>query len=202
MPYDVAMMRRTALLGGIATMLASRSAFSFRKATRTPLPQGGSIILTSDYKAVVAGEFNHDASIEALIAYRKHRSTLAGSWECDGMVAISHDTHHENLRKFVQSAHGALTTSWAYADLKPGWFGGEHHSFPIVDVKGPHGPELERELAVHVSGFWDVYDKPARMFAMHHRERGLMIAIWMFDSHGGLRRARRMALEIAKSFVL
>ena len=194
------MMRRTALLCGIATMLASRSAFSFWKTTRTPLSQGGSIVLPSDYKAVVAGEFNHDDSISAMIAYRKYRSTLAGSWECDGMVAVSHAKHHESLLKFEQSAHAALTTSWAYADLKPGWFGGEHSSFPMQKADGLHGPELERELVVHVSGFWDVYDKPARMFAMHHRESGLMIAIWIFDSHGGLNRARRTAADIVKSF--
>jgi len=195
------MMRRTALLGGIATMLASKSAFSFWKTTRTQLSQGGSIILPSDYKPVAVGEYKHDDSISALIAYRNYRSTLAGSYECDGMVAVSHSRHHKGMRKFEQSVHGALTTSWAYADLKPGWFGGEQKSFPIVEMKGPHGPELERELVVHVSGFWDVYDKPARMFVMHHRERGLMIAVWIFDAHGGLPRARRIAEDIVSSFL-
>jgi len=195
------MMRRTTLLGGIATLLATGSVRGFLKKERAALPRGGSIILPSSHKAVLAGEFNHEADIPALIAYRKYRSTLAGSWECDGMIATGHAGQFASLEMFAQKVRGALTTSWSYADLKPGWFGGTRSSFPLEKLDGPHGPELQRELVVHVAGFWDVYDKPARMFAMHHRARGLMIAVWILDSHGGLKKARQMAGDIAGSYL-
>jgi len=59
---------------------------------------------------------------------------------------------------------------------------------------------LQRELTVHLVGFWDVYDKPAHMYAVNHKG-GLMIAVWIFDSHGGIQTARKLANEIAGSWV-
>lgn len=69
-----------------------------------------------------------------------------------------------------------------------------------MKVDGPSGPELQQELTVHLVGFWDVYDRPAHMYAVNHTS-GLMIAVWIFDSHGGIQTARKLANEIAGSWV-
>ena len=63
---------------------------------------------------------------------------------------------------------------------------------------GPNGPEFSGPLSVHMVGFFDVYDKPDRFFAIE--TGGLRVAVWIFDSHGGEARARKMAEGIAGSF--
>lgn len=193
------MTRRPWILGSLISYLSTSSLFAFWKQVRTPLPGGGSVVLPSGYKATMAGEYNHNPEIDALIAHRKYRSTLAGSYECDGMIAVARSSAYADLAKFVQNARAGLTTSWSYADLKPGWFGGKHEQYPLQTREGSDGPEMERELRVHVVGFWDVYDKPARQFAVRHKS-GLMIAVWIFDSHGGINRARKIAQDLAASF--
>ena len=196
------MMRRATLFGGLlALLLAPGRVMGFwRKKARAALPSGGTIAVPPGYLAVLPGQYNHEPEAQALIAYRNYHSTGAGSRECDGMIAISTAKDHESLEKFGQQAHAALTTDWSYASLKPGWFGGKHESYPKVKVDGPSGPELHQELMVHLVGFWDVYDKPGRMYAVNHKG-GLMIAVWIFDSHGGIQTARRLADEITGSWV-
>ena len=61
------------------------------------------------------------------------------------------------------------------------------------------GPELVQQLAVHRVGFFDVYDEPAHMFAVQHKS-GVSVGVWLFDKHGGLNGARRLASRIAASF--
>ena len=195
------MMRRPWIFGSLAALLSATPLRAFwSKPVRAPLPGGGSVNVPSGHIPVLPGAYNHDASLQALIAYRKFRHTLAGTWDCDGMVAVSHARLHGTFEEFRQNMRGALSTSWSYANLKPGWFGGEHISYPIERRTGTHGPEMEQEHSVHLVGFFGVYDKAGRMLALHHEASGLMIAIWIFDSHGGVNKARKMALDIVASF--
>jgi hypothetical protein len=195
------MMRRSWIFGSLAALLSATSLRAFwAKPVRAPLPGGGTVNVPSGYIPVLPGQYNHDEQSKALIAYRKFRHTLAGTWECDSMVAVSHARMHDSFDQFRQRVRGALSTSWGHADLKPGWFGGTRSSYPIERKAGTHGPEMEQEQSVHLVGFFDVYDKTGRMFVLHHENSGLMIAIWIFDSHGGVSKARKMALEIVASF--
>ncbi|HKU71996.1 MAG TPA: hypothetical protein VJQ51_14275 [Burkholderiales bacterium] len=56
-----------------------------------------------------------------------------------------------------------------------------------------------QQLAVHRVGFFDVYDEPAHLFAVQHKV-GLSIAVWLYDKHGAVSGARRLASRIASSF--
>lgn len=193
------MTKRAWILGSLVSCMASNNLFAFWGKTRSSLPGGGSVALPSGHKAAAAREGDDDAKANALIAYRKYRSTLAGSYECDGMIAVARPAAFESLSKFVEQTQAGLTTSWAYGDLKPGWFGGKHEHYPLQKRDGADGPELEREMRIHLVGFWGVYDKPARHFAIHHKG-GLMISVWIFDSHGGINRARKIAQDLVASY--
>jgi hypothetical protein len=100
---------------------------------------------------------------------------------------------------FVNASRAALTTRWAFADETEGrWYGEADTRLPVERRDGPSGPELSGPLSVHMVGFFDVYDKPGRFYAVEH-EAGIRIAVWIFDSHGGEARARKMAEGIAGS---
>lgn len=116
------------------------------------------------------------------------------------MIAVARLDAHEDLDEFVNAARTALTTRWAFGDETEGrWYGKENTRLPVERRTGPAGAELSGPLSVHIVGFCDVYDKPGRFFAVEH-QGGLRVAVWLFDSHGGERQARRMADAIMKSF--
>lgn len=166
---------------------------------RAPLPGGGSITFPAKYAPVLEGDFRW-RSTGGVIAYRNHRSMASGTRECDGMIAVARLDAHEDLDEFVNAARAALTTRWAFGDETEGrWYGKENTRLPVERRTGPAGPELSGPLSVHIVGFFDVYDKPGRFFAVEH-QGGLRVAVWLFDSHGGERQARRMADAIVKSF--
>lgn len=166
---------------------------------RAPLPGGGSITFPAKYAPVLEGDFRW-RSTGGVIAYRNHRSMASGTRECDGMIAVARIDAHEDLDEFVNAARTALTTRWAFGDETEGrWYGKENTRLPVERRTGPAGPELSGPLSVHIVGFFDVYDKPGRFFAVEH-QGGLRVAVWLFDSHGGERQARRMADAIVKSF--
>jgi hypothetical protein len=94
-----------------------------------------------------------------------------------------------------------LTNAWAEAHEKPETRFRDTPSlyFPIERGSGPFGSELWRALSVHRVGFFDVYDKLGTQYARQDR-KGLMIGVWIFDSDGGLKRARKLANDISGSF--
>ncbi|MCB1866824.1 MAG: hypothetical protein KDG50_15515 [Chromatiales bacterium] len=192
-------MGRGLIRNALSGLLAAFVSVSVADSPAIEIPGGGTVRLPSAYKPVLAGEFNHQDHISSLIAYRKYRSTMAGSWECDGMVAVSRSTQHGDLHAFMRQSGAALTTSWRYADLKPGWFGGQRENFPIERESVVDGEELRQELQVHLVGWLGTYDKPARMYA-YEAGNGIRVAVWIFDADGGLKKARRIAREIAGSY--
>lgn len=187
-----------AFCGGAALILFSMSLFGFSFGRTKPiaLPGGGTVTVPAAYEPMLPGDYRHKPSLDVLIAYRNHHSTMADR-DCDGMIAVGHERTHADLATFVGQARGGLTTSWSYANLEPGWFGGEYKTYPIEKREGPEWEQYQR---VHLVGFWDVYDKPGKMLAMKHAN-GIMTAVWIFDSHGGVSKARKISRDIAASYV-
>jgi hypothetical protein len=132
-----------------------------------------------------------------LVLYRHLRSMMSGTMECNGMIAIARRAAHADIDDFVNTARGALTTRWAHGDEK-GW-GDNAVRLPVERRAGADGVELSGELSVHVVGFWDVYDWPGRFLAVEHA-RGVRVAVWIWDKHGGEKRARAMVNAIAGSY--
>lgn len=171
--------------------------FGFGGVAGVALPGGGSVFIPAPY-APIALDDRRSADTGALIAYRRYHSTLAGSNECKGMIAVAAAASFDNLALFVQAARAALTTHWAYANESEERWYGRPEKFAEVSVEGPNGSERVGPLKVHTVG-WTVYDDPACLYAVSDR-RGVMIAIWILNRHGGERQARPLAGRIAASF--
>lgn len=135
---------------------------------------------------------------DTLIAFRKLHSTLAGTTECNGMIAVARAEKMGALKEFVQTGRAFLTTRWSYANESEGRWYGNPQTFAETEGQGPNGEECIGPLKVHTVG-WRVYDDPACLYAVNDR-RGVMIGIWMLNRHGGERRARRLAERIAASY--
>jgi len=167
---------------------------------RTPVPGGGSIVLPSPYRSKTDYPNYADRVPNALVAYRNWDSTLSGHPDCDGMLAVGLPARFESLERFVQQSGAALSIRWGDASKIPGqpWDGKEKH-YPLERGDGPDGPEVTRSLAVARSGFFSTYHEPAHLYAVAHR-RGLHVAVWQYDKHGGISGARKVADQIAASF--
>lgn len=169
------------------------------RTTRADLPGGGQVTLPARYELVAEGNYRWK-STGGITAYRNHRSMLSGTSECDGMIAVAREDQHGSLEHFVSASRAMLTTRWAFADETEGrWYGKEDTRLPVESRTGPSGPELSGPLSVHMVGTLRVYDKPGRFYAVEHRN-GIRIAVWIFDSHGGEKQARKIAESIAKSW--
>jgi len=178
--------------------LVSPPAFAER-GKRTPLPDGSTVSLPAAYEPVFSGDYRWQDT-GALVAYRNYRSMMSGTRECDGMIAVAPAEAHDSLDAFVTATRAALTTRWAFADETEGrWYGKEDTRLPVTRRDGPAGEELSGPLSVHVVGLLGVSDKPGRFFAVHHT-RGLRVAVWIFDRHGGEKAARKIAGGIAASW--
>ena len=165
---------------------------------RAALPGGGEIVFPARYEAVTDDDYRFEDT-GGRTAYRNHRSMMSGTSECDGMIAVARMDKHESLDAFVSASRAMLTTRWASAGETEGrWYGKEDTKFPVERRNGPNGPELSGPLSVHIVGFFDVYDKAGRFFAIE--TGGLRIAVWNFNSHGGEKQARKMAAAIARSY--
>lgn len=192
----MALTRRLAILGaGAAFMPLFASAQS-----RTALPGGGSVVVPSPYRTKPDYPTYADRADDVLVAYRNWRSTMSGHPECDGMIAIARSDRFETLERFASRGRAALSIQWGDADRIPGqaWDGNEKR-YSVERQEGGDGPELIQQLAVHRVGFFGVYDEPAHMFAMQHKS-GVNIAIWLYDKHGGVSGARKLAARISSSF--
>lgn len=188
------------ILAGVLLMVfLPLSAFAGPSRTVTLPGEGGRVTLPARYEPISEGDYRwHDTG--GVIAYRNYRSMASGTDECDGMIAVARSDAHGSLDAFVNASRAALTTRWAFADETEGrWYGETDTRLPVERKDGPSGPELSGPLSVHMVGFFDVYDKPGRFYAVEH-QAGVRIAIWIFDSHGGEARARKMAAAMAKSF--
>jgi hypothetical protein len=193
----MALTRRLAILGvGAAFMPLAAFAQS-----RAPLPGGGSVAVPSPF--VVKPKYpaySERVADKVLIGYRNWRSTMSGHPECDGMIAIGRSERFESLERFVGTGRAGLSIAWGDADRVPSVRWGEDtQRYPAESREGEQGQELIQQLAVHRVGFFDVYDEPAHMFAMQHTS-GLSIAVWLYDKHGGVSGARKLASRIAASF--
>ena len=192
-------MVRLILAGVLLMVFLPLSAFAGPSRTVVLPGEGGRVTLPARYEPIPEGDYRwHDTG--GVIAYRRYRSMASGTDECDGMIAVARSDAHESLDAFVNASRAALTTRWAFADETEGrWYGEADTRLPVERLNGPSGPELSGPLSVHMVGFFDVYDKPGRFYAVEH-EVGIRIAVWIFDSHGGEARARKMAEGIAGSF--
>jgi hypothetical protein len=186
--------RRGLIIGGAMSLF---SVPALAAPARTPVPGGGSVILPSQYKPVLAGDYRYTER-DLVIAHRRYHSTMAGTNESDGAIAVALPSKFKNLEDFVRHGRGALTLRWNYANESEGRWYGKPETFAETDGEGPNGPERTGPLSVHTVG-WTVYDDPAKLYAVNDR-RGLMIAVWILDKHGGEKRARKFADSIAKSF--
>ena len=188
------------ILAGVLLMVfLPLSALAGPARTATLPDGGGRVTLPPRYEAVPEGDYRW-RDTGGVFAYRKYRSMASGTNECDGMIAVARSDAHASLDAFVNASRAALTTRWAFADETEGrWYGETDTRLPVERGAGPSGLELSGPLSVHMVGFFDVYDKPGRFYAVEH-EAGIRIAIWIFDSHGGEARARKMAEGIAGSF--
>jgi len=195
-PSSVNRSRRSLVLAIGALPLLSRASVQ----TRTPLPGGGSVVVPAPYTSKTDYPNYADRVPGALIAYRDWESTLSGHPACDGMLAVGLPARFESLDRFVQQSGAALSSRWSDASTIPGqpWNGKEKH-YPIERSDGPSGPERTRQLAVTRSGFLGTYEEASHLYAVQHA-RGLLIAVWLYDKHGGIRGARRIADQIAASF--
>lgn len=192
-------MVRLILAGVLLMVFLPLSAFAGPSRTAALPGEGGRVTLPARYEPIPEGDYRwHDTG--GVIAYRRYRSMASGTDECDGMIAVARSDAHESMDAFVNASRAALTTRWAFADETEGrWYGEADTRLPVERRDGPSGPELSGPLSVHMVGFFDVYDKPGRFYAVEH-EAGIRIAVWIFDSHGGEARARKMAEGIAGSF--
>ncbi len=164
---------------------------------RGSIPGGGTVIVPTPYKQRTTPDTRSDDG-RALIAYRKLHSTMAGTTECNGMIAVALPSEVGKLGDLVGTGRANLTTRWAFANESEGRWYGKPERWAEVARQGPNGEELVGPLKVHTVG-WRVYDDPACLYAVNDR-RGVMIAIWILNRHGGETRARRYAGRIAASF--
>lgn len=172
--------------------------FGIGGAAGVDLPGGGIVFVPAPWLAIPLDD-RRAADTGALIAYRKYHATMAGSHECKGVIAIAPALAFADLAAFVSSARAALTTGWSYANESQTKWVANPEKFPETASAGPNGPERLGLLKVRTVGWLDVYDDPGVLYAVADR-RGVMIAIWMLDRHGGERRARDVAQRIAASF--
>ncbi len=183
--------RRSAGIGLVSALLAPAA---FAAPARTPLPGGGSVILPKRYTPLDRG-----TDIDSLAAYRNYHSTMAGTRESDGGLVVALATKFDTLERFVRNSRGRMTSRFAHSNESEGRWYGNPQTFPETPGEGPNGPELIGRLQVHVVGWTRVYDAPGTMYAVNDR-RGVMVGVWIFDSHGGEKQARRLAEKIAASF--
>ena len=190
-------MRRRSFIFVIGSLSMFPCAFA---QTRTALPGGGSIVVPAPFRAKTDYPNYADRVPDALVAYRNWDSTISGHPDCDGMVAVGLPARFESLDRFVQQSGAALSSRWSDATKIPGqpWTGNEKH-FPMERGDGPDGAERTRQMAVTRSGWLSTYDEPAHLYAIAHR-RGVHVAVWLYDKHGGVAGGRKLADQIAASF--
>lgn len=188
--------RRLVLLGGGVALMAPPALAKGRSA----LEGGGSVEIPTPYRVATDYPNKGESARPALAAYRNWRSTMSGHPDCDGLLVVGRTDQFESLSRFVGLGRAALSISWGAADLVPGsGWGKPSVRYQAEASDGKDGPELVQQLAVHRVGWLDVYDEPAWMYAVSHR-LGVSVGVWIFQKHGGLKKARSIADKLAKSW--
>lgn len=188
--------RRSFLLAACGVAFAP---LAFAQA-RSPLPGGGSVAVPSPFLVKTSYPNHADRVPDALVAYRNWDSTRSGQPDCDCMIAVGLPSRFASLDRFLQQAGAALSTLWGAASEIPGqrWDGKEKH-YPIERAEGPEGAERTRRLAVPRVGWFSTYEEPAHLYAVAHR-RGLLVAAWVYDKHGGVDGGRLIAAQLVASY--
>lgn len=165
------------------------------------VPGGGSVLVPEPYNRVPSyPAYGERIADEVLVGYRNWRSTMSGHPECDGMIAVGLVSKFGSLRAFMQTSRNGLSIQWSAADTVPGTaFTSNEQRYPVEENDGEEGPELVQLLAVHRSGWFDVYDDPALMYVASSRS-SVHVAVWIKNKHGGARRAVSLVRRIAASF--
>ena len=116
------------------------------------------------------------------------------------MVAVGLASEFESLHAFMTTSRAGLSIQWSAADTVTGtaWTAHEQR-YPVEEREGEDGPELIQLLSVHRVGWLDVYDDPALMYVVKHRN-GVHVGVWITNKHGGVRRASSFVHRIAASF--
>lgn len=195
--------RRRVLAGAAALAVAplmTAPALAQTPKGRIALPGGGDIAMPSPYRVDTKYPNYAKPEWDVRIGYRNWRSTMSGHPDCDGLIAVGRTERFASLRDFVSAGRAGASIAWRAADIVPGttWSANEQR-FEEVETQGPGGLERTSQLAVHRSGFFDVYDEPARLCAVQHAS-GVSVAVWIFDKHGGEKKARRLIDGVGKSF--
>ena len=165
------------------------------------VPGGGSVLVPEPYNRVPTyPAYAERVADKVLIGYRNWRSTMSGHPECDGMIAVGLASEFESLRAFMTTSRAGLSIQWSAADTVAGtaWTAHEQR-YPLEEREGEDGPELIQLLSVHRVGWLDVYDDPALMYVVEHRN-GVHVGVWITKKHGGARRASSLVQRIAASF--
>lgn len=167
---------------------------------RVALLGGGSIAMPSPYKVDTKYPNKAQPEWDVRIGYRNWRSTMSGHPECDGLIAVGRTDRFASLREFVSSGRAGASIAWSAASTIPGtaWTANEKR-YEETETQGPGGLERTSQLSLHRVGFFDVYDDPARLFALQHTS-GVSVAVWILDKHGGEKTARKLADRIGSSF--
>lgn len=165
------------------------------------VPGGGSVLVPEPYNRMPSYPTNAErVADKVLIGYRNWRSTMSGHPECDGMIAVGLASKFESLRAFMATCRGGLSIQWSAADTVAGtaWTSNEQR-YPVEEREGEGGPELIQLLSVHRVGWLGVYDDPALMYVVGHRN-GVHVGVWITNRQGGARRASSLVQRIAASF--
>ena len=162
---------------------------------RIELPGSGSVHTPRCY----ASDQRRSFRASSIALYRKLRHTLGGYEECDGLISMARRDAFSDLDAFATETENSATTRWLHGDLRPGWTSFEGKKFPIQRNEGPAGRERIQELTVNTSGLFKATVNVAWRVALEHRT-GLLVQVWLFEKHGGIATARKLADEITASF--
>ena len=162
---------------------------------RIGLPGGGSVHTPRYY----ASDQRRSFRASSIALYRKLKHTLGGYEECDGLINVARRDAFSDLDVFATETESAATTRWLHGDHKPGWTSFVSEKFPVRRSEGPAGCELIQELTVNMSGMFKATVNVAWRVALEHRA-ALLVQVWLFEKHGGVAGARKLADEIAASF--
>lgn len=135
----------------------------------------------------------------SVTVFRRMHSTLGGYVECDGLINVARRETFGTLENFATQSECAATTRWETGNLMPGWTSYESERFPLLRQNGPCGPERVQQLSVYAIGFLRTRNVTAWRVAFDH-PGGLMMQVWIFEKHGGLKQACRLAAEVAATF--